>query len=106
VIDAIDVHVRLVPAARIGSAYRLATGATDATGAARAGPPACAQGVSDERAWSISAAPGNAIGRYRCRFERGRAAMWWTHGDRLVHAVARDSDLAGLFSWWRTHPAQ
>ncbi len=99
-IDAVDVDIRLVPPAAAGAAYRRAAGADVA---ARSGLPACAHGVPDERAWSVASAPINAIGRYRCRFEHGLAAMWWTHGDRLVHAVAPDGDLAALFSWWQTH---
>jgi len=100
VIDAIDVDIRLVPSAAVGAAYRRAAGADVA---ARSGLPACAHGAPDERAWSAASGPTNAIGRYRCRFEHGLAAMWWTHGDRLVHAVAPDADLAALFSSWRTH---
>jgi hypothetical protein len=67
--------------------------------------PACDRGASDERAWSLAAEPGVAVGRYRCSIEHGRAAMWWTRGDRLTHAVASDGDLAALFAWWRAHPA-
>jgi hypothetical protein len=101
VIDAVDVDVRLYSTAIVADAYRRAAGAIVAP---RSGPPACARGVPDERAWSVAAAPVSAVGRYRCRFEHGRAAMWWTHGDRLVHAVARNGDLGELFSWWRVHP--
>lgn len=103
VVDGIDLEVRLFTPASVAAAYRRAAGADVA---ARSGTPACARGVADERAWSAPASPGAAVGRYRCRFERGRAAMWWTRGDRLVHAVARDGDLAGLFSWWRAHPSE
>ena len=35
-----------------------------------------------------------------------REAGHWVHHDRLEHAVARDADLAALFSWWRTHPSE
>jgi hypothetical protein len=103
VVDGIDLEVRLFTSGTVAAAYRSAAGADVA---ARSGTPACAQGVADERAWSAPASPDAAVGRYRCRFERGRAAMWWTRGDRLVHAVARDGDLAALFSWWRAHPSE
>ena len=103
VVDRIDVEVRLFTSGTVAAAYRRAAGADVV---ARSGTPACARGVADERAWSAPASPDAAVGRYRCRFERGRAAMWWTRGDRLVHAVARDGDLGGLFSWWRAHPSE
>jgi hypothetical protein len=32
--------------------------------------------------------------------------MWWTHGDRLLHVLSNDADLAKLFSWWRAHPSE
>ena len=74
-------------------------------GAARSGPPA-----------STVAFPTSAPGRFRIAEPPRRAvtaaassthaAMWWTHGDRLVHAVGPDGDLAGLFSWWRAHPSE
>jgi hypothetical protein len=104
VIDGVDLDVRVLTSASVAGAYRRAAGAAVVT--AQSGSPACARGVSDERAWSTAASPDAAVGRYRCRFENGRAAMWWTRGDRLVHAVAPDGDLAGLFSWWRTHPSE
>ncbi len=103
VIDAVDLHARLLAPGTVAAAYRRAA-AADA--APKSGPPACARGVPDERTWSVAASPAAAAGRYRCRFERGRAAMWWTRGDVLVHAVARDGDLAGLFTWWRAHPSE
>jgi hypothetical protein len=99
-VDAVAVDVRLLSSALVGAAYRRASGADVA---ARSGAPACAHGAPDERAWSAAVSPISAVGRYRCRFEHGFAAMWWTHGDRLVHAVAPDGDLAALFAWWRTH---
>jgi hypothetical protein len=102
-LDAIDLDVRLYTSATVAAAYRHASGASVA---ARTGAPACARGLADERAWSAESAPVSAIGRYRCRFEHGRAAMWWTHGARLLHAVAADDDLAALFAWWRTHPSE
>ena len=93
------------------------TAALDAAGAARVtdpvageetgtGTPACASGLPDVRAWSRRAQPDRIVGRYRCTFEHGRAAMWWTDGDRLFHATAPGADLAGLFAWWRAHPAE
>ena len=103
VVDGIDLEVRLFTPGTVATAYRRAAGAGMA---ARSGTPACARGVADERAWSAPASPHAALGRYRCGFERGRAAMWWTRGDRLVHAVARHADLAALFSWWRDHPSE
>ena len=103
VIDAVDLDVRLVAPEQVTAVYEHATGAHPVPGS---GAPACARGVPDERSWSVAASTPAAVGRYLCRFEHGRAAMWWTHGDRLAHAVARDGDLAGLFSWWRAHPAE
>jgi hypothetical protein len=103
VVDGIDLDVRLYPPGSVAAAYRRAAGAA---GNAQSGPPACARGVPDERTWSVAAVPGAAVGWYRCRFEHGHAAMWWTGRDRLVHAVSPDGDLAALFSWWRTHPAE
>lgn len=104
VIDGVDLDVRVLGSGSVAGAYRRAAGVT--TTPARSGLPSCARGVPDERAWSTAASPDAAVGRYRCRFEGGRAAMWWTRGDRLVHAVASDGDLAGLFSWWRDHPSE
>ncbi len=110
VIDGVDLDVRVLGSGSVAGAYRRAAGVTSTPArsgtAARSGLPSCARGVPDERAWSTAASPDAAVGRYRCRFEGGRAAMWWTRGDRLVHAVASDGDLAGLFSWWRAHPSE
>ena len=106
VIDGIELDVQLFAPEAVAAAYRRATGVAGAGMAARSGPPACARGLPDERAWSAVASPATAAGRYQCRIERGRAAMWWTRGVRLEHAVARDGDLAALFSWWRTHPSE
>ena len=83
------------------AAYRRVTGARER---AVTGPPACAHGRPDERSWSRAAAPGVPVGRYRCTFEHGVAAMWWTDNGLLVHAVAPVADLERLFTWWRTHP--
>jgi hypothetical protein len=102
-VDGVELDIRLYSLATIDAAYRRAAPA-DRT--ARSGSPACARGVPDERAWSLPKSPAAAAGRYRCRFEHERAAMWWTHGDRLVHGVGPDGDLAGLFSWWRAHPSE
>ena len=103
IIDGVVLDVRRYSLATVTAAYRRAA---TADRAARSGPAACARGVPDERAWSLPKSPERAVGRYRCRFEHGIAAMWWTRGDRLVHAVAPDGDLAGLFSWWRAHPSE
>jgi hypothetical protein len=103
VLDTVALDVRLYSLGTVAAASRRAA---DAAGEARTGPPACARGVPDERAWSVAAFPEAAVGRYRCRFERGLAAMWWTWRDRLFHAVAPDGDLARLFAWWRSHPAE
>lgn len=100
-LDGVAVDVRTYPPGTAAAAYRTAT---KVAAVPHAGPPACGNGAADERAWSEAAAPDVAVGRYRCAIERGHAAMWWTHGDRLTHAVAGDGDLAALFAWWRTHP--
>jgi hypothetical protein len=65
----------------------------------------CARGTPDERAWSRPAHPSRVAGRFACRSENGRAAMWWTDTDRgvLAHAIAPDADLARLFAWWLSH---
>ncbi len=102
-IGAVDVDVQLLGPETVGAAYRRAAGAEVA---ARTGAPACASGNPDERAWSVASAPVNAVGRYRCRFEKGHAAMWWTNGGLLTHAVAPDGDLAALFTWWRARPVE
>jgi hypothetical protein len=79
--------------------YRTESGATIA---ARGGAPACARGQPDERAWARPETPHVTSGRYRCRIESGRAAMWWTDEQGLLaHAVAADGNLAALFAWWR-----
>ncbi len=87
----------------IGEAFRKIAGAHVTP---RSGSPACASGHPDERSWSIASAPQYAVGRYLCRLESGMAAMWWTHGDRLVHMRLFDSDLAALFAWWSAHPSE
>jgi hypothetical protein len=96
-------EVALYTSATVGPAFRkIAGGAPKAA----SGPAACASGHPDERAWSIASAPQQAVGRYLCRLEGGRAAIWWTHGDRLWHALASDADLAALFTHWSAHPSQ
>jgi hypothetical protein len=100
-IDHFDVDARLVDDA--GAAFRRAVG--DPPAGTRGAAPACAHGNAEERAWSHADAPDTPAGRYRCRIERGHAAMWWTDGDLLVHAVARNGDLAALFAWWRAQPS-
>jgi hypothetical protein len=96
-------EVALYTSATVGPAFRKIAG-----GAAKphSGPAACATGQPDERAWSLASAPRQAVGRYLCRLEGGRAAMWWTHGDRLWHALTNDADLATLFSQWSEHPSE
>jgi hypothetical protein len=85
--------------------YRTAIGSGPGAGRTAAGPPVCARGGEEERAWSRPVAPGRAVGRYACRVERGRAAMWWTVDDRglLAHAIASNADLGSLFAWWEAH---
>jgi hypothetical protein len=102
-VDGVRLVVRTYPPGTAAAAYRRATSV-----AARphTGPAACAHGEPDERAWSRPDAPTIAVGRYRCVLERGRAAMWWTRGDRVSHAVAANNDLAALFAWWRDHPQE
>ena len=98
-VDGVRVDARLV-----GPAEAERTFAADP--APHSGPPACAQGRPDERTWSRPDAPVVAVGRYRCRIEGGRAAMWWTDEAGIItHAVAADADLAQLFAWWEAHLA-
>jgi len=96
-------EVALYTAATVGPAFRRIAGRAPT---ARSGPAACADGHPDERAWSLASAPLQAVGRYLCRFEQGRAAIWWTHGDRLWHALANDADLATLFTQWSAHHSE
>jgi hypothetical protein len=98
----VRVDARLVAASDVMKVYEADAGRPSA---ARRGRPACARGRPDERAWSRPEQPGVSVGRYRCRMERGRAAMWWTDEFGVVaHAVGGDGDLARLFAWWRAHP--
>jgi hypothetical protein len=102
-LDGIDLEVRLYAPGTAAEAYTIAAGAVARPAS---GAPACALGAPDERSWSGGSSPDVAIGRYRCRLEQGRAAMWWTRGDRLAHALAPNGDLAALFAWWRAHPSE
>ncbi len=97
-IDGVDVEITLLGRGA-DAAYRRAAHAT--TRPAAGGAPECAHGRPDERAWSRPSAPARAVGRYRCTFEHGRAAMWWTDDGLLVHATAPNAELARLFTWWR-----
>lgn len=100
-IDGVRLEVRLVG---VTEARRIYVASSAARIAPRRGPPACARGRSDERAWSRPTRPTVAVGRYRCRIEHGAAAMWWTDEHGIVaHAVASDHDLGRLFTWWRAH---
>ena len=101
VLGGVRVETRRVRPVNAIEAYEAAAGVRVM---ARRGPPACARGLADERAWSRQAAPTITVGRYRCMLEHGRAAMWWTDDRGLVaHAVAEHADLARLFTWWRAH---
>ncbi len=86
-----EMEIALYTPGTVGPAFRRAAGAELR---ARSGPPACAMGRPDERAWSVASDPSHAVGRYVCRAESGHAAMWWTHGDRLVHARARTTAIS------------
>jgi hypothetical protein len=103
VLDGVDLVIRLYRPGTAAAAYRRASG-VDA--AAHSGPPTCERGAPDERAWSEPTAPHVIVGRYRCVIENGRAAMWWTRGNRVAHAVASGRDLRSLFAWWRRNPSE
>ena len=100
----VDIEYRTVRARDLGVRYRAAIGAPETRRVER-GAPVCARGGEEDRAWSRPDAPRRVTGRYACRIERGRAAMWWTVDDRglLVHAIASNGDLASLFAWWASH---
>jgi hypothetical protein len=105
IVDGVIMEVALYTRDSVGAAFRRIAGAPVPP---RSGPPECAADRPDERAWSLASAPLNAVGRYVCRVEGTRAGIWWTYGDRLLHAEAgsaHDADLAKLFSWWRAHPS-
>jgi hypothetical protein len=102
-VDGIAVDYRLLTAASLSAVYVDAIGAT--TSRSGAGPPQCATGGADERSWARLWQPHRVAGRFACRREQGRAAMWWTIADRglLAHAVAPDGDVASLYEWWLSH---
>jgi hypothetical protein len=103
--DGVVVTYRKFLPVDVGTAY-LASIAGSAHDGLAHGTPACSRGGEEERAWSLPRKPRRALGRYACRIEQGRAAMWWTIASRglLAHAVAADADLALLFAWWESHP--
>jgi hypothetical protein len=98
----VDVEYSHVGRARVRAAYLEAIGTRRLP---ERGEVRCARGAPDERAWSRPAHPSRVAGRFACRSENGRAAMWWTDTDRgvLAHAVSPDADLARLFAWWLAH---
>lgn len=103
VLDGIEVDYRLIKAESVEPMYVDAIGST--TRRIGSGPPGCLDGDEDERSWSRPSQPRRVAGRFACRLEQGRAAMWWTVADRglLAHAVGADADLASLFAWWLSH---
>jgi hypothetical protein len=100
-LDIGDVEYRLVGTGAVVDSYQAAIGTIRDHD--RQGPPQCATGLDDERAWSDPSAPREPLGRYRCTVVDGRAEMWWTdHARGLVaHIRANDTDLARLFAWWQ-----
>jgi hypothetical protein len=68
----------------------------------------CSRGATEERAWSVSAAPTVATGRYRCSVVAGRARLVWsseqTGAPVLAIASRADGDLRLLYQWWTTVP--
>jgi hypothetical protein len=104
-VEGIAVDYVVFGIAEVGAAYRAAIGAGSSEPRPTTTFPACARGGEEERPWSRPGAPNRTVGRYACRVERGRAAMWWTVDDRgvLAHATATDGDLASLFAWWELH---
>ncbi len=101
-IGAVQVEYSLLGAGALRAGYLAAVGSAAHPAA---GEPACANGAEEERSWSRPTAPRLAVGRYACRIEQGRAAMWWTVDDRglLAHATSSGADLASLFAWWDSH---
>jgi hypothetical protein len=101
-LETAEVEYRLVGTHAVSDAYRAAVGAPEARD--RHGPPSCASGRDDERAWARPVEPTRAAGRYRCVLVDGRAEMWWTDDARglVAHARAFSGDLARLFAWWQT----
>ena len=104
-IGGVDVEYRLTGSAALAAGYRAAIGVKPGPASPASGGPRCARGGEEERSWSRPAAPHRAVGRYACRIEQGRAAMWWTVDDRglLAHAIRSGGDLASLFAWWDSH---
>jgi hypothetical protein len=100
------VRIERMPPEAVTSAYLAAIGAVSTTRGTGRGAPACSRGGEEERAWSFPTRPRRSVGRYACRIEQGRAAMWWTVDGRgiVAHAVATDADLGSLFAWWESHP--
>jgi hypothetical protein len=101
--DGVEIDYRLIVAVPVGPVYLDAIGSTRRR--SESGRPDCAHGAEDERSWSWPSQPRRVAGRFACRREHGRAAMWWTVADRgvLAHAVGADADLASLFAWWLSH---
>ena len=101
-IGAVRVEYSLLGAGALRAGYLAAVGSVSRPAS---GEPACAKGAEDERSWSRPTLPRLAVGRYACRIEQGRAAMWWTVDDRglLAHATSAGADLASLFAWWASH---
>jgi hypothetical protein len=101
--DGVEIDYRLIDPVPVEPVYLDAIGST--TRRTESGRPGCAHGAEDERSWSWPSQPSRAAGRFACRREHGRAAMWWTVADRgvLAHAVRADADLASLFAWWLSH---
>jgi hypothetical protein len=99
--DRVSVDAWLLTLAGASARYRAEI---DVSIMSHTGAPACERGIPEERAWARPATPGEVAGRYQCRIEGGRAAMWWTDGALLAHAVATDDNLGALFAWWRALP--
>jgi len=69
------------------------------------GPPKCARGLNDERAWSIARRPTITAGRYRCTDARTARIVWTDERTRVLATAARaDADLRSLYVWWTTVP--
>jgi hypothetical protein len=92
---------------RVGAAAALLTTlAVACIATSRPDPgPAEREASPTNGSWSRPEHPRRVVGRFSCRTEQGRAAMWWTDVDRgvLAHAVAPDDDLALLLAWWCSH---
>jgi len=103
-IGRVTLDAQLVDAAAAPALYASRSGARIA---ARRGAPACARGLADERSWSRPPEPEVAVGRYRCRIESGKAAIWWFDEHGLVaHVLAPNGNLTSLFAWWVSHVDQ